>query len=125
MKKQPSNSPGVSPGRNSSIGAAVLDRPKRGVAKPQTNQRLHGLPPRVRSHEELLELALSEVLERTLDEPELERTLARLQTQTFKIMLTERLTPLAFPLYADRLRGSMSTEAWSDRLSKLLVQHSA
>ena len=73
----------------------------------------------------LLELALSEVLERTLDEPELERTLARLQTQTFKIMLTERLTPLAFPLYADRLRGSMSTEAWSDRLSKLLVQHSA
>ncbi|MEZ4612873.1 MAG: hypothetical protein R2838_21955 [Caldilineaceae bacterium] len=33
-----------------------------------------------------------------------------------------RLTPLAFPIWADRMRTQVSTEAWSDRVQRMVLE---
>jgi ATP-dependent helicase Lhr and Lhr-like helicase len=71
----------------------------------------------------LLDQALNEVLEFQLDFSALSTTLKRIAHERLMICPTERLTPLAFPLYADRLRGTLSNEAWSERLEGLLKVH--
>ena len=43
--------------------------------------------------------------------------------QTIDIVDTRRLTPLAFPLWADSLRAQeVTTERWEDRIKRMVVQ---
>ncbi len=69
----------------------------------------------------LLAQARREVLERQLEFDRLRTSAARLAGATITIVSIERLTPLAFPLWADRLREQLSTEAWSDRVKRMVA----
>ncbi|MEE4639799.1 MAG: ligase-associated DNA damage response DEXH box helicase [Wenzhouxiangella sp.] len=68
----------------------------------------------------LLAQARAEVLEAEMELSRLRSTLSRIQQQEFIIRQTERLTPLAFPLWADRLRGQLSTEDFQARVQRML-----
>lgn len=68
----------------------------------------------------LLNQAQSEVLEAEMELSRLRRTLERVAQQSMLIRQTERLTPLAFPLWADRLRGQLSTEDFQARVERML-----
>lgn len=71
----------------------------------------------------LLHQARREVLEEQLEVRRLREALERIATLEFAIVETERLSPLAFPIYAERLRAEhLSTEQWSDRMAKMAVQ---
>jgi len=45
--------------------------------------------------------------------------LAEISQRPIRMQRTERLTPLAFPLWADRLHARVSSEAWVDRLRRM------
>ena len=66
----------------------------------------------------LLTQSRREVLERQL---EVERILSKLKEPKagFAINYPERLSPFAFPLWAESLRTQVSTESWSDRVSRM------
>ena len=67
----------------------------------------------------LLTQSRREVLERQL---EVERILSKLQEikkQKLIIKHPTRLTPFAFPLWAESLRTQVSTESWGDRVRKM------
>ena len=67
----------------------------------------------------LLTQSRREVLERQL---EVERILSKLQeikSQDLIINYPGRLTPFAFPLWAESLRTQVSTESWGDRVRKM------
>ncbi|MGY6554050.1 MAG: ligase-associated DNA damage response DEXH box helicase [Wenzhouxiangella sp.] len=68
----------------------------------------------------LLSQARTEVLEAEMELSRLRATLQRIEGQQVLIRPTERLTPLAFPLWADRLRGQLSTEDFEARVSRML-----
>lgn len=68
----------------------------------------------------LLDQARREVLEQQLEFSRLRHALGSIATSSIIEVQTERLTPLAFPLFAERLRTqSVSSERWSDRIKKL------
>jgi ATP-dependent helicase Lhr and Lhr-like helicase len=67
----------------------------------------------------LLEQAHAEVLQRQLDIPGLQQLLARCLREAVDIVPISRLSPMAFPLWADRLRASMSTESASARILRM------
>ncbi len=67
----------------------------------------------------LLHQAKREVLDQQLEFERLRAAIRRLRETDFETITTERLTPLAFPLFADRLRAeTVSTEQWEERLMK-------
>lgn len=68
----------------------------------------------------LLDQARREVLEAELDFVRLENALKRLSECRICIRRIERLSPLAFPLWADRLRSQLSSESWDRRLARML-----
>ncbi len=70
----------------------------------------------------LLAQARREVIERQLEVRRLQRALE--DTQTMKLILkrTERLTPLAFPLWAMWVQAQVSTEQWTDRVKRMVEQ---
>jgi ATP-dependent Lhr-like helicase len=70
----------------------------------------------------LLAQARSEVLEAEMELTRLRATLEHIQRRTIKMHQTERLSPLAFPLWADRLRGRLSTEDFQDRVNRMLAR---
>ena len=71
----------------------------------------------------LLHQARREVLDRQLEVQRLSGALDRLADQPFDRIETQRLTPLAFPVWADRLRAEhTSTEQWEQRLRKQIEQ---
>lgn len=70
----------------------------------------------------LLAQARTEVLEAEMELTRLRATLARIERQTIRIRATERLSPLAFPLWADRLRGQLSTEDFQARVERMLAR---
>ena len=71
----------------------------------------------------LLSQALEEVLHSQLEITRLNDILARIHTQRFVVKDLKRLTPFAFPLWADRLRGQLiSSEKWQDRVQRMLSQ---
>jgi ATP-dependent Lhr-like helicase len=71
----------------------------------------------------LLEQARREVLEQQLEAARLRETLERVAGQPLEIVRPPRLTPLGFPLWADRLgTQTTSSESWSDRVSKMVVR---
>ena len=68
----------------------------------------------------LLRQARIEVLEAEMELSRLRGTLERVARQKIVIQQTKRLTPLAFPLWADRLRGQLSTEDFKVRVERML-----
>jgi ATP-dependent Lhr-like helicase len=68
----------------------------------------------------LLEQARREVLEAELEVMRLRALLERLQGQSMPIVRTARLTPLAFPLWADSMRTQhVSSESWRTRVERM------
>jgi ATP-dependent Lhr-like helicase len=71
----------------------------------------------------LLSQAHREVLDRQLEVRRLRDSLARIADRTITIVPTERLTPLAFPIWAERLREQyVTSERWNDRVRAMLAE---
>ena len=68
----------------------------------------------------LLAQARREVLEQELEAARLTATLERAADQRLVLTRPERLTPLAFPLWVDRIQTRLSTERWQDRVARML-----
>lgn len=60
--------------------------------------------------------ALDEVLAAQFEVARLRACLQRLEKSQFVLTEPERLSPLAFPIWADRLRNRLSSERWQDRV---------
>lgn len=71
----------------------------------------------------LLHQARREVLEKQLEFARLRSAVERLRDTPIDTIDTGELTPLAFPLFADRLRAeTVSTEKWEDRLRRQIAE---
>jgi ATP-dependent Lhr-like helicase len=68
----------------------------------------------------LLEQSRREILENQLELVRLQKTLASIQTRPFRLIETRRLTPMAFPLWADRLSAFLPAGDAATRLEKML-----
>jgi ATP-dependent Lhr-like helicase len=66
----------------------------------------------------LLRLARREVLDAQLDLPRLHATLEALQRRQLVLRRPKHPTPLSFPLWAERMRGALSTEDWRTRVER-------
>jgi ATP-dependent Lhr-like helicase len=71
---------------------------------------------------QLLGQAHREVLENQLELQRLREALQRMSEQTLALCQTEGLTPLAFPLWADRQAATLSTEDWKSRIQRIVAQ---
>jgi len=68
----------------------------------------------------LLHQAQREVLETELEVERLRDALCRAADQSLLIIETRRFTPLAFPLWVDRIRAQqLSNERWMDRVARM------
>jgi ATP-dependent Lhr-like helicase len=70
----------------------------------------------------LLQLAEREVLHDSLDVDGLRDTLQRMQGRALSLQAPRSLTPLGFPLWAERLRGQLSNEDWRTRVLRAAQQ---
>ena len=70
----------------------------------------------------LLALAEHEVLYDSLDLPGVQQVLERIGTQQLSLQRPSSLTPLGFPLWAERLRGQFSNEDWRMRVQRAAQQ---
>jgi len=70
----------------------------------------------------LLEQSRREILESQLELTRLQKTLTALQTKPFQLIETQRLTPMAFPLWADRLSAFLPAGDAATRLEKMLFE---
>jgi ATP-dependent helicase Lhr and Lhr-like helicase len=71
----------------------------------------------------LLDQARREVLDRQLEIARLRRGLERIAELRPRIVPAKRMTPLAFPLWADRMQAQhLSTERWSERVRRMAGQ---
>ena len=67
----------------------------------------------------LLKQARREVLEQQLEERRMGQAMRRMAASRILVMEPVRLTPLAFPLVADRLRDRLSSESFAQRIQRL------
>ena len=63
--------------------------------------------------------AKQEVRDRQLEEDRLRDALERVQASTLHVIDAPRLTPLAFPIYVDRLRQGLSSESLARRVRRM------
>lgn len=70
----------------------------------------------------LLKQAQTEVLEAQLEVGRLRSVLQRIEGSRLALIETERLTPLAFPIWAERIRAHVSSESWQDRVQRMSVR---
>ncbi|GAA4803957.1 ligase-associated DNA damage response DEXH box helicase [Olivibacter ginsenosidimutans] len=70
----------------------------------------------------LLKEAYDEVFDFQLDYARLQAAFKRISTQEIVIKHTTRLTPFAFPIFAESFRERFSNEALEDRLTKIIAQ---
>jgi len=71
----------------------------------------------------LLNQARREVLENQLEITRLKDALRELATMRLHMQATDRLTPLAFPLWAERLREQhLTSQSWQDQVSKMALR---
>ncbi|MBD9469167.1 ligase-associated DNA damage response DEXH box helicase [Pseudoxanthomonas sp. PXM01] len=70
----------------------------------------------------LLALARREAMDEDLNVAEIDNLLRRLQDHAIAVERPESLTPLAFPLWADGMRGHLSTEDWQVRVRRAAEQ---
>ncbi len=68
----------------------------------------------------LLEQARREALERSLEFTRLRATLAELAERRVVVTRPARLTPFAFPLWADKVREHVSSESWEERVRAMV-----
>jgi len=68
----------------------------------------------------LLEQARREVLDQQLEVRRIRAALRAAAGATLRVARPEQFSPLAFPIYADRLRQQdVSTESWTDRIARM------
>ena len=72
--------------------------------------------------DEAIKQAAREVLERQLDFNRLSRSLARMAQANLKMIETQQLTPLAFPIMVNRLRARVSSEILADRVKRMQLK---
>lgn len=70
----------------------------------------------------LLEQSRKEILERQLELTRLQKTLEELKDRPIKLIETKRLTPMAFPLWAERLSAFLPAGDAATRLEKMLTK---
>ena len=70
----------------------------------------------------LLDLASREVLSRQLEVSRLQATLDDCAARTLELRHPGLLTPLAFPLWAEGMRGHLSSESWRERVQRAARQ---
>jgi ATP-dependent helicase Lhr and Lhr-like helicase len=70
----------------------------------------------------LLAQSEREVLEQQLEFSRLEETLQRIRPSRIVITRPQKITPLAFPLFADRLRERLSSETLAQRIQAMSTQ---
>jgi len=70
----------------------------------------------------LLDQARREVLDSALEVDRLRSALQAIASAELVVHDTERFTPLAFPLWAERLRNRLTTQRWQDRVAKMVAQ---
>jgi ATP-dependent Lhr-like helicase len=70
----------------------------------------------------LIVQAEREVLQQQLDLMALSRTLARMAQAQLLHVSCRRLTPFAFPIWAEQMRTQVSSEKWSDRIQRMVMQ---
>jgi ATP-dependent Lhr-like helicase len=71
----------------------------------------------------LLDQARREVLEQQLEFLRLRAAMERMGRCRRMLVQCAQLTPLAFPIWADRLRAqSLTSEKWSDRIGRMIVR---
>lgn len=70
----------------------------------------------------LLEQSRREVLEEMLELGRLAATLERLAGEPVELVDTPRLTPFAFPIWAERMQAEVSSESWVDRVRRMEVR---
>jgi len=71
----------------------------------------------------LLDQAKREVLSDQLEVTRLRACMERIQNTSIVMVPTKRLTPLSFPLYAERLRTqTASSESWRDRIERMVLR---
>ena len=70
----------------------------------------------------LFKQSAREVLERQLDFNRLSRSLGRMTRANLKLIETEHLTPLAFPIMVNRLRTRVSSEKLADRVKRMQLK---
>jgi ATP-dependent Lhr-like helicase len=69
----------------------------------------------------LLDQARREVFERHLEETRLSHALEQLETRSLSLTPTASLTPLSFPIWAERLRSQiLSTESFQERIQRMI-----
>ena len=61
----------------------------------------------------LVDLAQREVLQGQLELTRLWQTLTAIQTQALTMVEPARITPLAFPIWAERIQAQVSSESWT------------
>lgn len=67
----------------------------------------------------LLTQSRREVLDQQLEVGRISNKLREIQSQELILNAPERLTPFAFPLWAESLRTQVSSESWGDRVRKM------
>lgn len=70
----------------------------------------------------LLRQALDEVLERQLDRPRMLAALQAAQHDRIELVETPRLSPLAFPLWAERINSQLSSENALARIQRMAAE---
>jgi ATP-dependent Lhr-like helicase len=70
----------------------------------------------------LLEQSRREILEHQLEFERLEVTLESIQQRPFRLIETKRLTPMAFPLWAERLSAFLPAGDANSRLERMLAE---
>ncbi len=70
----------------------------------------------------LLEQSRREILEQQLELHRLQSTLNSIQERPFQLIETNRLTPMAFPLWADRLSAFLPAGDAATRLERMLLE---
>ena len=70
----------------------------------------------------LLNQARREVLERQLEISRLGSTMNDVTAMKIVLVETERLTPLAFPLWASFVQANVTSEKWSERVKRMALQ---
>lgn len=67
----------------------------------------------------LLRQARREILERQLEQSRLMACLGRIARQPILVNTTQKLTPFAFPLWAESLHQQVSSQSWSERIAEM------
>lgn len=67
----------------------------------------------------LLEQARREVLERQFEFRRLSAAVERIATQEIRVVQTPRLTPLAFPIWAEFIQSRLTTKDWLERITDM------